>query len=159
MPTFEKGNMWDAFDHTDWFLITTNRSVTKDGLAVMGRGMALEAALRFPTIRQDFGKKLLERGSNIHVTTIGHYGNPNKPVYVGCFMVKDHWKEPAKLELIRDSAFYLADTLITLNNVWNYGVDRVDLNFPGIGNGKLKREDVLPLLECLPDYVHIWEKE
>jgi len=34
---------------------------------------------------------------------------------------------------------------------------RIDLNFPGIGNGKLPRHQVLYLLEDLPDNIHVWE--
>lgn len=34
---------------------------------------------------------------------------------------------------------------------------KIHLNFPGIGNGGLKRSNVLPLLERLPDNVKVWE--
>jgi hypothetical protein len=33
----------------------------------------------------------------------------------------------------------------------------VHLNYPGIGNGRLRREDVLPIIALLPDQVTIWE--
>lgn len=69
-------------------------------------------------------------------------------------MVKDHWQEDAKLSIIEESAICLDNWLFDMTSDI-----RVDLNFPGIGNGKLKREDVLPLLERLPDNVHIWEYE
>jgi len=32
------------------------------------------------------------------------------------------------------------------------------MNFPGIGNGRLDRADVLPLLMDLPETVTIWER-
>ena len=39
------------------------------------------------------------------------------------------------------------------------GYNRVDLNFPGIGNGKLLMEDVLPVIDCLGDNVNVWIKK
>ena len=69
-------------------------------------------------------------------------------------MVKSHWKEPARLDIIEQSCKVLSYFLAKYPEI-----SRVDLNFPGIGNGKLKREDVLPLIEQLPDNVHVWEYE
>ena len=74
----------------------------------------------------------------------------------GCFMVKDHWMEKAKLSLIKDSCLDLCDILDSVAVVHDSPI-RVDLNFPGIGNGGLPREDVLPIIEQLPDNVHVWE--
>ena len=76
------------------------------------------------------------------------YDNQN----VGYFMVKDHWAEPAKLSIIEESVESLMGFLSDDER-------RVDLNFPGIGNGKLRREDVLPIIQRLPDKVHVWEYE
>lgn len=161
MPTFERGDMWDAFNKTGWFLITTNPITRKDGSAVMGRGIAKQAAERFPTLQLDFGRKLSMYKTAApeipvpNVSTIGWYGDNSTPV--GWFMVKDHWAADAKLDIIRASVSRLLGAFDAI--AWGEldPVTRVDLNFPGIGNGKLSREEVLPLLEPLPDYVHIWE--
>ena len=76
-------------------------------------------------------------------------------------MVKNHWAEEAKLNIIAESCAALLHGLTPRGNKFSNGkylhTVRVDLNFPGIGNGKLKREDVLPILEKLPDSVHVWE--
>lgn len=157
----EKGNMWDVFGSTDLFLITTNPIINKQGLAVMGRGIALEASKRFPYIRKDFAKRMQQLKNHGPLTV-----NIIKPYYgqmIGFFMVKDHWAEDAKLSLIEKSVEELCDKLTPRGQRFcstKYLHDvRVDLNFPGIGNGKLKREDVLPLIEKLPDNVHVWEYE
>jgi hypothetical protein len=42
------GNMWSAYPQADLFLITTNSTLKNDGCLVMGKGIALEAAQRFP---------------------------------------------------------------------------------------------------------------
>lgn len=149
MAKFEKGNMWDMFGKTDLFLITTNPIVTKAGKLVMGRGIAQQMRDNFP-------------GSDVELARIVR-AFPHNPVgnlyyepifgkqSVGYFMVKDHWGEPAKIPIIMRSVA----RLIEIAPSWR----RIDLNFPGIGYGKLSREEVLPLLETLPDNVHIWEYE
>jgi hypothetical protein len=144
----EQGDMWDVFGKTDLFLITTNPIVRKDGAVVMGRGIAKEASTRFPQLPYDFGT-FLDGADPAYFRNgiIGEYDGQK----IGCFMVKTHWAEPANLRVILVSASQWA--------VWAKEYSRVDLNFPGIGNGKLKREDVLPMIEHLPDNVHVWEYE
>lgn len=140
--------MWSAFGK-GIFMITTNPIRRQDGAVVMGRGIALEAKTRFPQLPYNFGEALDELHPEIDQAYVGPIGRYDD-VPVWFFMVKDHWKQPARLDIIERSVFYL-----------KHGFEftsRIDLNFPGIGNGHLKREDVLPLLEGLPDNVHIWEK-
>lgn len=144
----EKGDMWSVFGRTDMFLITTNPIINKQGLAVMGRGMAKQIADRFPRIREDLSR-LLRVYPHVNIGYIGRYDEQN----VSCFMVKDHWKAEAKLPIIEESAKQLRD--VARRN----SAHRYDLNFPGIGNGRLPREAVLPLLTELPDNVHVWEYE
>ena len=144
----EKGNMWDAFGK-GIFMITTNPIRRNDGAVVMGRGIALEAKTKYPQLPYDFGRQLDALHPEIDQQYVGPIGIYQE-VPIWFFMVKNHWKEPARLDIIKDSCFYLAHGF-----AWDD--TRIDLNFPGIGNGKLKRNDVLPLLEELPNNVHIWE--
>jgi hypothetical protein len=148
----EQGDMWSVFGKSDLFLITTNPIVRKDGAIVMGRGIASQARDRFPDLPYHFAGRLgvlngLFGEGQCLVDSIGEYENQ----LVGFFMVKDHWAEDAKLPIITRSVQELMDWLS------DEPFTRVDLNFPGIGNGKLKREDVLPVIEQLPDNVHVWE--
>ena len=145
----EKGNMWDVFHKTDVFMITTNPIRRTDGAVVMGRGIALEAKTRYPQLPYDFGKALDLLHPEIDQSFVGRIGKyDGTDIYF--FMVKDHWKDQAKLDIIASSCFYLKSGFDWQNK-------RIDLNFPGIGNGKLNRESVLYLLEDLPDNIHIWE--
>jgi len=145
----EKGNMWDVFPTTDVFMVTTNPIRRTDGAVVMGRGIALEAKLKFPTLPYDFGQALSEVDPNMGQQFVGKIGEyENTPVW--WFMVKSHWRDHADLGIIASSCFYLKQGIAK-------EVNRIDLNFPGIGNGKLPRDSVLYLLEDLPDNVHIWE--
>lgn len=151
-----KGNMWDCFGKVDLFLVTTNPIVNAKGELVMGRGIALEAKKKFPILPKKFADRYKE------ACHIQGYDDPMYPVNtgqgglfmgqpVGWFMVKHHWAENARLDIIEHSVRELGG-LAESSPHRTYAV-----NFPGIGNGKLKREDVLPLLEVLPDNVHVWE--
>lgn len=146
----EKGNMWSVFNDTDIFMITTNPIIRKDGAVVMGRGIALEAKNRYPSLPYDFGKALKELHPEIDQQNVGFIGK-YEYTNVWFFMVKDHWQNEASLDIIERSVFHLKHGFADMDK------KRIDLNFPGIGNGRLKRDAVLPLLQSLPDNVHIWE--
>lgn len=145
----EKGDMWDVFGKTDCFIITTNPVVRNDGAVVMGRGIAKQVKDRFPEFPYDFARvrdpATLGYGAISNTGVVGRYDGQ----LMGFFMVKDHWREPAVLDIIEDSVSDIME--------WANHYDRIDLNFPGIGNGGLDRALVLPIIEQLPDNVHVWE--
>lgn len=148
----EKGDMWSVFGKTDFFLVTTNPIVRKDGACVMGAGIAKQFAERYPKGPYNLGAEIrehTERGFLLECGMFGRYDSQS----VGFFMVKDYWANKAKLRIIRDSARKLRDWANINHEI------RFDLNFPGIGNGGLTKKEVLPMLEDLPDNVHIWEYE
>jgi hypothetical protein len=142
--------MWTAYATADLFLITTNSTIRRDGALVMGRGIARQARERFPGLAGALGRRIL-----ICCGNQGEYGlliSPRWPeAKLGAFQVKRHYGQPAGLELIRYSTVALC--------VWcaEHGEALVHLNFPGAGNGRLQREDVLPIIAQLPDQVTIWE--
>ncbi len=150
MPTFTTGDMWTTFTETDLFLITTNATIKRNGALVMGRGIARQARDRFPGLDAALGKRI----KNVCVNQ-GQYGllvSPRWPkARLGAFQVKRHYSQPASLELIRHSVTALCAWCAAHPDAL------VALNFPGIGNGRLCREDVLPILMQLPEQVAIWE--
>ena len=149
MPKYQKGDMWDAWDSADLFLITTNGAIKRNGALVMGKGIALQAKQRFPGIDMALGKQVSEKYGEYFLLVSPDF--PRKKF--GCFQVKYDWQTKASLNLIEKSTNCLIDFLD------NYGDDlRVHLNFPGIGAGKLDRQKVLNIIEKLPDNVTIWEK-
>lgn len=147
MATFKKGNMWLADPEPDVWLVTTNSVLTKAGRLVMGGGAALQATEHFPGCNRWFGAMIRETcGSG------GFYGiliHPDHPL--GAFQTKRHWKHNSSVSLIYDSAVALTEWLARDKTL------RVSLNFPGIGLGGLRKEDVLPIVTQLPDRVTIWE--
>ena len=141
MAIFRQGNL---FQENGIKFVTGNSYLTKDLRLVMGRGAALELKTRSPGIDKVFG--------DIISRTCGHLGVYGliKHDFCGLFQVKYNFLDKADPELIEFSAALL--------NAEAKKTDRIiHLNYPGIGNGKLLKEIVRPLLDTLPDNVHVWE--
>ena len=166
---YEVGDMWSAWEESDLFLITTNGSFTASGKLVMGRGIARQARDRFPGLDAALAKTLrvpsrrygLPCGMNPRSDCglcsrgipQGLLVSPRWPeAKLGLFQVKLRYWEDADLELIRLS------TEMLLAWLKEHPDQRVDLNFPGIGCGKLSLDVVRPIIEVPPSSVHIWQK-
>jgi hypothetical protein len=150
--------MWTAYENADLFLVTTNSTLKKGTHAlVMGRGIARQARDRFPGLDAALGKQILNICGNQ-----GRYGlliSPRWPeARLGAFQactersrnVKRHYSQPASLGLIRRSTTALC--------AWctEHPTAIVAVNYPGIGNGRLRSKDVLPIIAQLPDQVTVW---
>ncbi|GEM_PF-2385044 len=148
-PTFATGDIWTVYDQTDLLVITTNSTVKANGALVMGRGVAQQARDRIRGLDRYLGRQI--------ESTCGSRGEYNlltaiwPRVRIGALQVKYHYTHPADPELIARSLAALRTWIAT------HHPRRVDMVFPGIGNGKLRRADVLPLLQSLPPLVHVWE--
>lgn len=137
------GELWD-YKLEDGYVkcITTNGTIKKNGRGVMGRGCALEAKRRCEAQGFDVSKRLAEcvktRGNVVSWLNTGLLSFPTKY----------NWWENSDLELIKQSAEQLAIIANNFRDKW-YVLPR-----PGCGNGKLKWEDVKPVIEnILPDNV------
>jgi len=140
------GSMWDSYEESDFFCITTNSYIRKDGELVMGRGIALEAKTRFPELPKIFGDKIAHM-AEYSVISAGSFAGTE----ILAFQVKTHYMDNAEHKLIERSALELCKLANTMNN------KRFNLNFPGIGFGKLTEGEVLPIIEMLPDNVSVWK--
>lgn len=128
------GNIWDYYKQGHWVVITTNGTVRKDGRAVMGRGVALQAAERFPGLTEKLGQHIQKYGNVLSFSPLDH---------IITFPVKKEWYEKASLSLIEQSARDLWDWLNQANGL----PDEVYLVRPGCGNGGLAWNDVKPILK------------
>lgn len=88
------GNIWDHHNAGRWIVITTNGDIRKDGACVMGRGVAKQAADRYPNLSYELGRKLGESGNQVYVF---------EKYRIITFPVKDHWRDKADLDLIKKS--------------------------------------------------------
>lgn len=118
-------------------VIPTNGMVSTTGKAIMGRGVALQAATKYKTLPTILGSLILSKGNRVHELPL-----EGGPIFVS-FPTKYHWREPADLKLIERSA----QELISLLNERNY--DMVIMPKPGTGNGNLNWSKVKPVLESV----------
>lgn len=140
-------------------LVTTNAMVTRAGLLVMGRGAARQAAVRFPDLPRTLAVELQRKG------LVGSYYGllipemqvgpqpPGSLTYVGAFQVKIHWRDAADLNLIRGSSSRLTGL------ARKHPTKRFAVNMPGTGNGRLAVQDVMPIIEELPDNVWVYQRD
>lgn len=150
------GNMFDHLEECDVLLVTTNSYIKKDGSLVMGRGAALEIQNYFNDVPQNLGKLIL--GNWQYIYTEGTYGlvfyvDSHVNIEIGAFQVKHHFRHRADLSLIQEST----DQLKVVSE--SSPQETFFLNYPGIGNGGLTREEVEPIVSELPNNVHVWIKE
>ncbi|NTV49082.1 MAG: ADP-ribose-binding protein [Geobacteraceae bacterium] len=125
------GDIWEYADRGCIVVITTNGSLTPDGRAVLGRGIAKQAAVYFPGLAEKLGRRLAEHGN--HVLDLG-CGIVSFPVE------ETAWSQP-DLRIIANSA----EELRRLAD--RSGWDRIVVPRPGCGGGGLAWKDVQPLLE------------
>lgn len=126
-----KGNIWDYYKDDNYITITTNGCVKTNGAAVMGKGIALQAAKKFPELPMTLGFLLNEKGNNV-------YAFLNLKIIT--FPVKNHWQEKADMNLIERSCLQLVDIK------QQYELEDIYMVRPGCGAGQLEWEDVKQVL-------------
>lgn len=115
--------------------ITTNGSVTRDGRSIPGRGVARQAAERFPELRKRLGELLQTGGNHVHEIMPG----------LVSFPVEDTpFSQPDK-RLIRQSAIELREMADKM------GWQQIVVPRPGCGGGGLNWNEVRALLDDLFD--------
>lgn len=161
-------DLWSA--KADLVVVTCNGYV-KDGRLVMGRGAAKEAADRYPTLQKRAGERLLfgqfskyrdcfVYGFTPLLSAVGDKEIHIRRIVVGLLQVKYHFRDKAELPLIGYSIVKMNNWLENIDRVWGKGdIKSIAMNFPGIGYGGLRREEVEPLLRDLDDRVTIYVKE
>lgn len=111
--------------------ITTNGSLTPNGQAILGRGVARQASARFPGLRVRLGELLQTGGNHVHEIAFGLVSFP---------VEETPWSLP-DLRLIARSAAELRT--LADQRQWS----RIVLPRPGCGGGGLHWDDVRPILE------------
>lgn len=130
-----EGDIWEYAD-TAVIAITSNGSLTPDGRAIFGRGVARQAALRYPGLAEKLGRLLAEGGNHVFDLGCG----------VVSFPVEDTpWSLP-DLRIIARSALELR--LLADRSGWKWIV----VPRPGCGGGGLLWEEVRPLLDDCFDH-------
>ena len=125
-----KGDLWEY--PADVRIITTNGDINRFGLAVMGRGVALQARSRYKNIDVLLGDILIQHGNHV-------FWLYNDLI---SFPVKHHWREKADIALIERSIKELME-IANKHEEWKV----IAIPRPGCGNGNLKWSDVKLILE------------
>lgn len=139
-----KGDIWDLAE-THWLVVPVNAGWRADGTNVMGRGLAKQAAARFPELPLEYGRACRD---------MKRAGNPNN-LYICLnrrlilFPVKPlnaaaphlSWRQEASIDLIRRSCESLGE--------WMEAAEWPLVAMPtvGCGNGQLNPKHVLPVLD------------
>lgn len=127
--------------------ISTNGFVKKNGCAVMGRGCAHQATLRFPNVAHNLGSYICMEGNRPGYIFLEGATNPSTDRLM-ILPVKHNWWEGADRDLIIASRDFLMQEAIH-NRDWTFHVPRL-----GCGNGRLNWvNDVRPLMDILPNNV------
>jgi hypothetical protein len=124
------GDIWEHLGKA-MIAVTTSGSVTRKGKAVMVRGVAGQAARRFPVLPEVLGLLLQTSGNHVH-----HLGDG-----VVSFPVEASAWEWPDLRLISRSARELRELAD------REGWDKVLVPRPGCGGGGMDWREVRPLLE------------
>lgn len=131
MITESDKNLWD-FDSNEYYrVITTNGNVKKNGEAVMGKGIALQAALKYPELPCLLADHLKKFGNEVYLF---------ENLKIMTFPTKENWKEKSTYELIAKSC----DALMVLYNIHNIG--KIVMPKVGCSNGGLEWSKVRQLL-------------
>jgi len=132
-------------------LFTGNSTITKRGAVVMGRGAAKQVRDTYPKIDVHIAEEI-QKKPNPHLVWVNVHPTSFIPTdqWLGWFKVKNHWAEPAKIELITQSTQELKK-FAELHSEMTF-----HMNYPGVGNGKLVEIQVSPIIQQLPDNVLIY---
>ena len=146
------GNIWNI--PCDAICIPTNGNVDGRGRAIMGAGLARQAADRFPDIKESFGLQMFEQ-PNLKVCIIHRFTHFDRRCVLLSFQTKSSWKDPSNIGLITESAEELVDAM-------NWEKFRtILLPHVGCGLGKLNwEEEVKPILSKILDnrFIAVSEK-
>jgi hypothetical protein len=149
-----QADIWEV--ECDFLCITTNGIVKKDGSLVMGKGIAKEAATKFPDMARELGT-LVDCAGN-HVYLAWYSLRNGKATSILSFPTKHHFRDKSDLKLIEQSCVELRAILA------RHKIETaiVLLPRPGCGCGGLDWESqVKPLLqELLPEdnYIVVWKQ-
>lgn len=137
------GDIWALHAKGKPVVVTTNGITKANGHAVMGRGVALAAARKFPELPAWLGRELTLHGNHV-------YYFPQFRLFT--FPTKYHWRDPSDMQLIARSC----DELRTVVDRWSLvradaDMEEIFLVRPGCASGGLNWDDVKPVIAPLLD--------
>jgi hypothetical protein len=153
----ENVDIWDKYEHGYYVVVTTNIGWKKNGDAVMGRGIAAQAAHKFPFIIRQYGDECKKHKQNTSIIVYNDirlillptkHLNANQPWL--------SWQSDSSLELIEKGLIELKNWLqimsdtgkrVNYNELNSCGNVRVAMPLPGCGNGNIPVKKSLALVK------------
>ena len=126
------------------FMFTANSTIRANGNLVMGAGCAKTVRDTYTGIDKQFGSKIFNL-QEFNVTFVKW-----KEQWVGAFQTKLHWQKESPLYLVEDGVEKLT-RIANERPQWVF-----HLPCPAVNHGGQSVDDVLPLLEQLPDNVIVY---
>lgn len=150
MIVLNGSDLWELHEKGHWIVVTTNTQIKeKSCKAIMGKGIALEAATRFPELPSLYGYYLNNSLDRTNIVLV-----PNRRVIL--FPTKIHWKDNADIQLITKNTYQLQSRIMEEYYFHNFDsipvekeYEEVTVYLPplGCGNGNLNWEkDVYPVI-------------
>jgi hypothetical protein len=126
------------------FMFTANSTLNKQGKLVIGAGSARSVRDLYQGIDAQFGD-VIEDKSWFGVKFVKWNSQ-----WIGAFQTKVDWRDPSPLDLVQFSTYKLK-RVADSRPQWTF-----HLPCPAINHGGAKVDDILPMLEILPDNVIIY---
>jgi macro domain-containing protein len=123
-----KGNLWTYTpngDEVDARVVTTNGSLKVNGLAVMGKGTALQAKSKFPDLPLLLGQKIKTHGNHVFRFKIGNN-------HLVTFPTKRNWYDKKSDEELIAQSFQELKLMVKA-----MGWKVIVMPKPGVGAGGL----------------------
>lgn len=124
----------DLWEQPGWKVVPTNLSLSAAGLAIMVRGVAKQALIKYPNLRAAYGRDLFAY-HNDNQPSIFLYSEPAGDLI--CLPIKLRWAQKADLDLIERGVRALAE---------RKELSQVALPLLGCGFGELDPLTVLRVL-------------
>lgn len=132
------GDIWELSKQLDaWVVIPTNKIVRSDGRAVMGAGLAKQAAERYPDLPNELG---------LHITSFPDQLFVEWPII--CLPTKHDWRKPSTLELVTVGCVQLKSLAKILTSVGHNNPILVPQLGCGLGGLNWERE-VRPTVDAI----------
>ena len=128
-------DLWTVHIEGGWVVVPTNTVRQADGTAVMGAGLAKQAADRFPGLAARYGLLLAQNEPRAAF--------PNWRIVT--VPTKHHWRDPSTVDLVEHAVTWLTTWAERTHPT------RVAVPALGCGLGGLPWATVAPILRQLPD--------
>ena len=125
------------------YMFTANSTIRNNGCLVMGAGCAKAVRDTYQGVDKLFGKK-------IEINQYGVEFVKWKEQYIGAFQTKYHWQKSSPLSLVE----YSCQKLRSIANKRPQHI--FHLPFPAISHGGRGVDEVMPLVQVLPDNVIVY---